>query len=167
MPASEALCFALVQIPCTPRDEDGRRRVRSVLKQILTNWAGYSPEWIESTTGPSIPESFLGAPLHFSISYANASAWLAISRVGSIGVDAVAVKDFAELEDVASLFLDATARQEMRAHEDKAFQFAKHWARLEARCKKARIPLIEGVRPPMGTTLEFLADSCVISLALE
>ena len=158
---------ALVQIPQTERNATGRLRVREVLREILSNWAGHPVELEESVRGPIVQGFVRGKPIEVSLSYAGGDAWVAIRSNGGIGMDAVLVGEHPDWEAVAELYLGNDAVQEIRYAKHRGGAFAERWAALEARCKLAKLPLREKSQPPPSPVFTLRVDDLIICIAIS
>jgi len=157
---------ALVQIPQTERNATGRLRVREVLREILSNWAGHPVALGESVRGPIVLGVVRGKPIEVSLSYAGENAWVAIRSNGSVGMDAVLVGENSDWEAVAELYLGDDAVQEIRDSEHRGCAFAERWAALEARYKLAKLPLCEKSQPPPAHVFTLRVDDLIICIAV-
>jgi len=158
---------ALVQISQTERNATGRLRVREVLREILSNWAGQPVELKESALGPIVPGFIRGRSIEVSLSYAGGDAWVAIRSNGSVGMDAVLVGDAPDWEAVAELYLGDNEVQEIRDAAHRGSAFAERWAALEARCKLAKLPLREKSHPPPAPVFTLRIDDVIICIAMS
>ena len=156
---------ALVQIPRTERNATGRHRVREVLREILSNWAGHPVALEESGRGPIVQGFVRGKPIEVSLSYAGGDAWVAIRSNGGVGMDAVLVEENPDWEAVAELYLGHHAVQEIRYAKHRGGAFAERWAALEARYKLAKMPLREKSQPPSAPVLTLRVDDLIICIA--
>jgi len=159
--------LALVQIPQTERNATGRLRVREVLREILSNWAGHPVALEESVRGPIVQGFIRGETIEVSLSYAGGDAWVAIRSDGSVGMDAVLVGDAPDWEAVAELYLGDNAVQEIRDAEHRGSAFAERWAALEARCKLAKLPLREKTQPPPAPIFTLRVGDLIICIAMS
>lgn len=124
------------------------------LRQILANTLGVDGFGHEYEIGPhgkpSLPRQFAVSGLEFSLSHTDGFALIAVSRVGSVGIDVERVVDSGDLHELtASVFteqeyrglakLDAVAAQH---------GFFRLWVRKEAYAKACGIGLAEGLKVP-------------------
>jgi phosphopantetheinyl transferase len=156
---------ALVQIPQTERNANGRLRVREVLREILSNWAGLPVALEESVRGPIVRGFIRGKSIEVSLSYAGGDAWVAFCSNGSVGMDAVLVEENSDWEAVAELYLGDNAVQEIRDSEHRGCAFAERWAALEARYKLAKLPLREKSQPPQARIFTLRVGDLIICIA--
>lgn len=78
-----------------------------------------------------------------SFSYCEGTGWIGLLRAGRIGVDAMRIRPFAEMEAVARLYLGSAAWAAVQAAPDPARAFAIAWTELEARLKCLGRELVE------------------------
>ncbi len=157
--------FVLIHISHTPRSAKGRLKVREVLREVLRSWASGPVLVHETATGPQIAEPIRGEAVFVSISYANDSAWLGISLKRPLGIDAVRIESFPEMEDLARLYLGEEVWQAIVGSQKPTLTFARHWAALEARCKRADIPLSETAKPPTTPLFERVCQDTAVVVA--
>jgi len=108
------------------------RELRGALGEILEKWGGAS-SWRETSRGPVCDG------VDISLSYAGDAGWIGLLRGGWIGIDAVQLEAFAEMDAVARLYLAPAAVKEAR--NPNAFALA--WTEMEARLKCMKRGLAE------------------------
>jgi hypothetical protein len=145
--------FHLFQIPRTLREPSGKTRVRALLKSLQRHWDMEDWRLEETPKGPRLlPQHEEDSPLRISISYAAPDAWLGIAWGAEVGIDAVRIHAFEELQEVADLYLPGGARA-LQTAECPEESFALAWARLESCLKMDGRPLQEGGSLPPCLTL--------------
>ena len=115
-----------------------RQLSRVVLREILGAWSGipiHDLPLTESPRGPLWPGLLHGESLAISLSYTENEIWIALLRGGRIGIDAMALQFFPEIESVAQNFFPPSAAVAMRHSANPAHAFAAAWTALEASLK--------------------------------
>ncbi|NBV85917.1 MAG: 4'-phosphopantetheinyl transferase superfamily protein [Verrucomicrobia bacterium] len=157
----------LIQISGIERSARGRKRMREVLQEVLSEWAGGPVVLDDTCLGPRVRTPIDGKRVEVSLSYAGGCGWLGICCGRSIGVDAVVIDENFDWQDVAALYLDAEDGREIRAAPNQAVAFAQRWSAHEARCKLAGMPLQEGVSPPKAPVYMTRTARIAVSVALR
>ena len=142
-PVGEAV---LVGVPIHSTRTTARLQIRTATREILAGWSGVPPARIqlrETSCGPLLPGLIDGSAVAVSFSYAEDTAWIGLVRGRAIGVDALRVRSFAEMNSVAKLYLDPERHREIQASAAPALAFALAWTELEARLKCLRQGLSE------------------------
>jgi phosphopantetheinyl transferase len=122
--------------------------------------------WVESAKGPEVRERIRDRHVGVSISYAKTEAWLALGWEAQIGVDAVAIEEVPDWEEVASVYLEQAAQERLRKSTQPALDFAREWAGFEARLKLAGQPLVEGLAPPPALLYGATFGAVYVAVAL-
>ena len=106
----------LIRVATAPSRQQRAQELRSVLREVLAAWSGFSPEQLplrETARGPVWPGQWRDS-LDISLSYAANEGWIGLRRGGQIGVDAMPVEPFPEAEAVAKIFSVSQRRQLFR-----------------------------------------------------
>jgi phosphopantetheinyl transferase len=127
--------LAVVHMPDTPRDEAGKLMTRRKLSLLLPLLSKEPMKLIEKETGPAIVGPDLRQSTFVSITYANSSAWVAISEACPVGIDAVFWGDCEGWETVAETYFDQVTVNEISRSALPLKAFALQWASFEARLK--------------------------------
>lgn len=159
--------FTVYRIRTGTRGQAARSNVRSFLSVELRRIAGRAVTLRESAAGPEVPELVRGGKISISISYLNAEAWLALGWDGPLGIDAVAVEQIPEWEQVATTYLGATASERLRTSSERAADFAAEWASFEARLKMHGLSLREGVEVPPTALCTARFGTAVVAVAMR
>ncbi|MSU51318.1 MAG: 4-phosphopantetheinyl transferase, partial [Opitutus sp.] len=115
-----------------------REQLRVAARQILAAWSGrpaHKRQWHETSHGPVYESQIGGLPVAISFSYSGDGGWIGLLRGGAIGVDAMLVAPFAEMDAVARLYLGPATAAAITAAADPARAFALAWTKHEARLK--------------------------------
>ena len=123
-----------------------RQLSRVVLREILGAWSGipiHDLPLTESPRGPVWPGTLHGESLAISLSYTENEIWIALLRGGRIGIDAMPLQFFPEIESVAQNFFPPSAAVALRHSANPAHDFAAAWTVLEARIKCLGRDLVE------------------------
>ncbi len=123
-----------------------RQQLRDAARVILGSWVALSPDQIqlrETERGPVYAHKLGGAPVALSFSYCDNAGWIALLRGAAVGIDALRVQPFAEMESVAANYLGPAALAEVAADADPPRRFARAWTAHEARLKLAGRALVE------------------------
>jgi hypothetical protein len=159
--------LTLRRIPRAGRSSTGRAAVRAALAEELQRSAGRPVPWRETDKGPELLEPVGGKNAGISISYTNSEAWLALCWEGPVGVDATAVEEVPDWEDVASLYLEESAMGRLRGSIRPAAEFSREWSAFEARLKLGRLSLQEGAKPTPAVMYTATHRTVNISVAVE
>ena len=142
-PVGEAV---LVCVPIHSTRATARLQIRTATREILAAWSGVPPARVrpqETSCGPLFPDLIDGTAVAVSFSYAEDTAWIGLVRGGAIGVDALRVRAFAEMDSVAKLYLDPQRHREIQTSASPALAFTLAWTEFEARLKCLRRGLSE------------------------
>lgn len=101
----------------------------------------------ESSRGPFWPGTLHGETLAISLSYTKNEIWVALLRGARIGVDAMTIQFFPEIESVAQNFFAPSTAAAIRQSKNPAHAFASAWTALEARIKCLKLGLEEWSSP--------------------
>ena len=130
---------AVIRVPqVAPRSELGLL-ARACVLRILGSWGFTSASFLETATGPRLAGC---GELALSLAYTPDCAWIALAKGRSVGIDATAIGDFAELREVAHAYL-GPASADIAAAAEPAEAFAAAWSRHEATLKYHRLRLTE------------------------
>jgi len=111
---------------------------RGLLRLILSRYLGLQPELVEFAYGPQgKPELSAGVHsngLRFNLAHAEDLAIVAITRLGSVGVDLEKIAPLKDADDLVGRFFSAgeNARFQQLSTEQKAPAFFNLWTRKEA-----------------------------------
>jgi phosphopantetheinyl transferase len=147
---------ALVRVPTSRLRAAARQQLRDAARAILALWADLSPTSVvlrESPHGPDCLTAIRGSSVVLSFSYTEDFGWIAFLRGGAIGVDAIRVRPFADIPDVARLYLGPAALADIQRSPNPPHRFARHWTALEARIKLSHGALVEW--PSVFSTADF------------
>lgn len=142
---------ALVQVPLSTPRLIARQQLRVVARTILATWRGEvisEGGWHETPQGPVCLSLVDGHPVFLSFSYTEDSGWIAFSIDHAVGVDALRVQPFAELESVARLYFSPATAAAVLDAENPPRAFARAWTAWEARLKLYRRNFGEFSDPP-------------------
>ena len=123
-----------------------RQQLRAATRTVLAAWSDLPLSAIflrETAHGPVFPTALRGHPVAFSFSYTATAAWVALALDSPVGVDALLVQPFPEMESVARLYLGPAALAEIESSPNPAHPIARHWTALEARQTLSHRPLCE------------------------
>jgi phosphopantetheinyl transferase len=141
----------LVRVETSTRRAVARQQVRDAARQILAAWSGglSSPvPWHETPQGPVCAGLLGGHAVAMSFSYSGEAGWIGLLRGGAIGIDAMRIGSFAEMEAVAQLYLGPAAGEAIFKTHDPARAFALAWTEREATLKCQRRGLSERQEEP-------------------
>lgn len=146
VPAPKIGDVYLLRLADLGRGPEARARLRAALLPRLRGWFGERLDLSESPVGPVLTP----APWRLSFSYDGQDAWVALGAHAQLGCDAVLVRDFPELLEVAECYLGAAVAARIRQARLPAETFAHAWAKHEATAKALGVGLTEGrTLPPM------------------
>ncbi len=136
----------LIRVDVPAHRPAARIRLREVLREVLESWSdGFQQwqPWLETRCGPQWPGLLGKQALDLSLSYSGEVGWIGLLRGGWIGVDAMFIHPFPELDAVAGDFLGPDLQAEIRRSSDPAQAFALAWTDMEARLKGTKADLVE------------------------
>jgi phosphopantetheinyl transferase len=136
----------VVRVATDSRRAVARQQLRDAARIILGSWAALSPAQIqlrETERGPVYTQNLGGAGIALSFSYCENAGWIALLRGTAVGIDALRVQPFAEMESVAASYLGPDALAAVAADADPPRRFARAWTAFEATLKLTGRTLIE------------------------
>jgi 4'-phosphopantetheinyl transferase len=128
----------LVRVVTASDRRTARQLSREVLREILAAWSGVPADQLplaESPRGPIWSGTLHGESLALSLSYTENEIWIALLRGGRIGIDAMPLQSFPEIESVAQNFFPPSIAAAIQQSKNPAHAFASAWTALEARVK--------------------------------
>jgi hypothetical protein len=163
----------LVKVDTAVSRPAARQQMRETVQRIFSAWSGSPaqlPSWRETPCGPIWPDPPGGLPVAVSFSYSDNTGWIGLVRSGSIGVDAMRVCLFPEMEEVAFLYLGPASAAAIRAAVNPARAFAAAWTGGEAQLKCQGHSLTEWPGLPIASGIRFtsrqthIQDDVVVSV---
>ncbi len=136
----------LIRVDVPAHRPAARIRLREVLREVLESWSDGGqkcPPLLETQRGPQWTDLLGDELLDLSLTYSGEVAWIGLLQGGWIGVDAMFIHPFAELDAVAGDFLGPATQAEIRSSRDPAQAFALAWTDMEARLKCTKTDLVE------------------------
>lgn len=140
VPAPQRHDVYLLRLPDIGRGSSARAALRSALLESLRRWFGPEVELVETPTGPVLKN----LSWRVSLSYDGQDGWVALGAQSQLGCDAVLVRNFPELLDVAERYLGEAVAARIRTSRLPAETFAHAWAKHEATLKAMGLTLREG-----------------------
>jgi phosphopantetheinyl transferase len=146
VPAPSPHDVYLLRLADIGRGPSAKAALRAALVARLRAWFGPDVALVETPTGPAISH----APWRVSLSYDGQDGWVALGAAPQLGCDAVLVRPFPEMLDVAERYLGPAVAARVRAARLPAETFAHAWAKHEATLKALGLGLQEGrALPPL------------------
>ena len=153
----------LVRFPGVGRGDAARAALRGALRTVLAGWYGEVARIEQAGPVPRL----VGCPLNLSCSYDGEDGWAALGTFGKLGCDAVVVRDFPELLDVAHRYLGPEVAGRLAASRLRAETFAHAWAKHEATLKACGLALTEGLVVPRMTAHYHRQTQAVVAVVAE
>lgn len=144
VPAPSPHDVYLLRLADIGRGPTARATLRAALLPRLRAWFGQDVALLETPTGPAINL----APWRVSLSYDGQDGWVAVGASVKLGCDAVLVRTFPEMPEVAERYLGPAVAARIRAARLPAETFAHAWAKHEATLKALGLGLQEGQALP-------------------
>jgi len=148
----------VVRVAVSSSRQEARREARVVLRAVLAAWSGHEPVWEETPRGPVVR----GGGFDVSLSYSGGEAWIGLIRGGRIGVDAMRVESFPELDTVARDYLGPVTALRIRQAPDPVRAFAVAWTAHEATLKCAKHGLNEWTGAVLAAEVESVTGNATL-----
>jgi len=124
-----------------PKDQDRFIQARTTLRTILASYLQIDPRGVKFEYGrygkPALANRQPDPPIHFNLSHSDNVALVAVTQVGSVGVDVECLRPMEDIDEISSRFFsrhEVALLRELQA-EDKVEAFFDVWTRKEALMK--------------------------------